>query len=168
MDQLSHLHIFSLVLFMPSVLHSLIMWLTVSLLSPIYLLFLLFAHSAGVIVYSNCFSHQRSKTPTNMCPRYDIKPTNGEAQVVGLRKRWNTLLLPLLQHKLWPGVIVNVRFLSTDHLLCNTLKQSNCVQTINSYVWNHLTVCQQMESWLVWKCRIQTIYQQIVYIYIYI
>ena len=66
---------------------------------------LLLAQSAGAVEYTDCFSAE-GKTPTNECPRYDTKQSDGEVPVIlELWEMWTTPLLPLLPCLLWPGVV---------------------------------------------------------------
>ena len=57
---------------------------------------------------------QRGNTPpTNKCPGYDTKQSDGEVPVMlGLWVMWNTCSLPLLQGSLWPRVVAPDRVLS--------------------------------------------------------
>ena len=56
---------------------------------------------AGAVEYTNCISAE-VRPPPNKCPRYDIKPSDGEAP--GL-EMWSTPLLPLLPGPLWPRAV---------------------------------------------------------------
>ena len=69
---------------------------------------------------------QRSKTPPNECPRYDIKQSDGEVPVMldlwGMR---STPSLPSLPGPLWLEVVAPGRVLSTRQV------ELNCVIMIN-------------------------------------
>ena len=59
---------------------------------------------AGIVEYNNT-SVQRVKTPTNECPRYDIKQSDCEAPV--MLELWgmkSTHLLPFIPDSLWPWI----------------------------------------------------------------
>ena len=66
--------------------------------------------------------------PTNKCPGYYTKPSDGKAPVLELWGMGSTPSLPLLPGPLWPGVVVPYRVLSMGHI----------------ELFNHLTVCKQM------------------------
>ena len=58
-------------------------------------------------------SLQWGKTPTNDCPRYDTKPSNGEVPVMlELWGMWSTPSLLSLAGPLWSEVVAPVRVLS--------------------------------------------------------
>ena len=58
---------------------------------------------------------QRGKTPTNECPGYDTKQSDGESPVMlelwGMR---STPSLPSLPGPLWPGMVAPDKPLSMD------------------------------------------------------
>ena len=55
----------------------------------------------------------RGVRPTNECPRYDTKQSDGEVPVMlGLWGMWSTPSLLLLPGRLWPGVVAPDRALS--------------------------------------------------------
>ena len=55
--------------------------------------------------------------PTDECPRYDTKQSDGEVPVMlELWGMWNTPLLPLLQGPLWPQVVAPERVLSVGQI----------------------------------------------------
>ena len=61
--------------------------------------------SNGAVGYTDCVSAER-QDPTNKCPEYDTKQSDGEAPV--MLELWgmqNTLSLPSLPGSLWPGVV---------------------------------------------------------------
>ena len=50
---------------------------------------------------------QKSKTPSNECPGYDTKQSDGEAAVMlELWEMQSIPSLPLLSGQLWPGVVI--------------------------------------------------------------
>ena len=59
--------------------------------------------SAGAVVYTDCISAEGWDIP-NECPKYDNKPSDGEAPALKLREIWSILSLPLLLDPLYPGV----------------------------------------------------------------
>ena len=61
-------------------------------------------------------SLQRDKTPTNECPEYDTKTSDGEAPVIKLWGRWSTPLLSLFPGLVRPGVVVPVRIPSIGQI----------------------------------------------------
>ena len=55
--------------------------------------------------------------PTNECPGYDTKQSDGEAPVKPkLWGMWSILSLPLLPGPLWPGVVAPDRVLSMGQI----------------------------------------------------
>ena len=51
------------------------------------------------------------RSPTNVCPRYDIKPSDGEAP-----EMWSNPLLPSLPGPLYPGVVASDWVLSMGQI----------------------------------------------------
>ena len=62
----------------------------------------------AAIEYSDSNSEEKYPLP-NEYPRYDAKPSEGEASVLELLGNWNTCLLPLLTIPLGPRGGVSVR-----------------------------------------------------------
>ena len=63
--------------------------------------------------YTDCISAAREDLPTNKCPGYDIKQSDGEAPVlVELWGMQNTPSLPKLQSRLLAGVVTLEKVLS--------------------------------------------------------
>ena len=61
---------------------------------------------AGALEYTNCYSAEGKDPPSNECPEYDIKQSDGEDPV--MLELWgmpSTSSLPLLPGPLWPGVV---------------------------------------------------------------
>ena len=75
---------------------------------------------------------QRGKTPpSNECPGYDTKQSDGEVPVMlELWRIRSTPSLPLLSGSLWPRVVVPDRVLSMGQI------ELNCVLILNWIVWN--------------------------------
>ena len=64
--------------------------------------FYLFVQSPGAVEY-----------PTNECPGYDTKQSDGEVPaVLELWRMWSIPLLPSVPGALWPGVVAPDRALS--------------------------------------------------------
>ena len=100
-------------------------------------------------------SLQKGKTaPTrrNVCPKYNTKPSDGEAAVLELWEMWRTPSLALLPGPLWTWVLVPVTVPDMSQIeLFNHqqyLKLFKCVQIklliLDRYTWNHSIVCQQI------------------------
>ena len=69
--------------------------------------------------YTDCISAER-KDPTNECPGYDIKQSDGETSVVlELREMQSTPSLPSLPGPLRPGVEAPDRVLSMGQIKLN-------------------------------------------------
>ena len=84
--------------------------------------FLFFAHLAGAVEYTNCFSAEREDSPPpphNECPRYDTK---SDGELWGMR---STPSLPLLPGLLWPRVTTPLRVLSMSQI------ELNCILMLN-------------------------------------
>ena len=65
-----------------------------------------FALSAGAVEYTDCNSAEGQDTPTNACPGYDTKQSDGE--VPGMLELWgmrSTPILPSLPDPLCPRVV---------------------------------------------------------------
>ena len=59
------------------------------------------------------------RTPTNECPGYDTKQSDGEVPVMlELRGMWSTPLFPSLPGLLWPGVVAPDKALELTTYLC--------------------------------------------------
>ena len=113
---------------------------------------------AGAVEYTDCISAEG--TPTNSCPGYDTKQSDGEVPV--MLELWgmqSTLSLPLLQGPLWP------RVLALDRVLSMGQKELNCVLMLNLIVWNRTVLtfncgCKQKTTlilnWTVWS---RTVYK---------
>ena len=56
---------------------------------------LLRAQSAVAVQYANCISAE-GRILSNVCPGYDIKPSDDEVPVLELLGLWSTFSLPLL------------------------------------------------------------------------
>ena len=66
------------------------------------------AQPAGVVEYTDCTSAEGQHPPSNECPRYDTKQSDGEVPV--MLRLWgmqSTPSLPLLPGPLWPGVVAS-------------------------------------------------------------
>ena len=78
---------------------------------------------AGAVKYTDCCS---ADSPTNECPGYDTKQSDGEVPVVlelwGMR---TTLLLPSLPGPLWLGEVAPDRALYMGQI------ELNCVLMLN-------------------------------------
>ena len=64
------------------------------------------AKSAGIVEYTDCVSAEGLRLPTNECPRYDARESDGETPV--MLELWvirSTPSLPLLPGPLWRGVV---------------------------------------------------------------
>ena len=84
-----------------------------------------FAQSAGTVEYTDCFS-VKGLDPTNECPRYDTKQSDG--QILVLQKLWgmrSTTSLPSLPGPLWPEEVTPDRVLSMGQI------ELNCVLMLN-------------------------------------
>ena len=83
------------------------------------------AQSAGAAKYTNCISAE-GKTPSNKCPEYDTKQSDGEAPV--MLELWGMQSppsLPSLPGPLWPRVVASDRVLSMGQI------ELNCVFMLN-------------------------------------
>ena len=72
------------------------------------------AQLAGAVEYTDCTSAEgQDPSPTNECPWYDTKQSDGEVPAVlelwGMR---NTPSLPSIPGPVWPGVVAPDRALS--------------------------------------------------------
>ena len=75
----------------------------------------------------------RTPNPSNECPGYDTKQSNGETIV--MLEQWGMLsasLLPLLPNPFWPGVGAPDRVLSMGQI------ELNCVLMLKWIVWNSI------------------------------
>ncbi len=71
-------------------------------------------------------SLQRGNPPTNKCPGYDTKQSDGEVPVMlELWGMWSTPSLPLFPGAHWPGVVEPDRALSMSQI------EVNCVLMLN-------------------------------------
>ena len=61
---------------------------------------------------------QRSKTPINESPGYDIKPSDVEARALEIKGMWSIPLLSLLPSQLLTGVVAPDKTLSKYNKLC--------------------------------------------------
>ena len=69
------------------------------------------AQSARAVEYTDCFSVE-GLDPTNECPVYDTKQSDGEVPIMlGLWGMRSTPSLPLLPDSLWPGMVTPDRAL---------------------------------------------------------
>ena len=75
---------------------------------------------------------QRGKTPpSNKCPGYDTKQSDGEVPVIlELWRMRSTLSLPLLPRPLWPEMVAPDRVPSMGQI------ELNCVLMLNWITWN--------------------------------
>ena len=73
----------------------------------VYLKTLKFAQSAGAVEYTDGTTAEgRDPPPTNKCPRYDTKQSDGKVPVmVDLWGMRSTPSLPLLPGPIWPDVV---------------------------------------------------------------
>ena len=95
-------------------------------------------------------SMQRGKTsPTNECPAYDTKLSDGEVPVIlelwGMR---STPSLPLLPGSPWPGVVAPGRVLSMSQI------ELNCVLMLNWTDWNSTVLICKLEIELSWPIKL--------------
>ena len=60
------------------------------------------AQSAGVVKYTKCIPTEGKPHSHNECPRYDIKPSDGEAATLEIWTMWSTPSLPFLPGLLLP------------------------------------------------------------------
>ena len=108
----------------------------------------------------------------NKCPQYDIKQSDGEAQVMlELQGMWSTSSLPLLPGPLWPQSCCT--WLSPIYGLNRIFWHLNWVQTndwcligflvMHYNTWNHLTVCKRM-SLISFKCYRQNVFTSHIYL----
>ena len=73
------------------------------------------AQLAGAVEYT--VSLQRGKTPSNKCPRYDTKQSNGEFPVMSeFWRMWSIPSLSSSSGPLWPGVVAPDRVLSMGQI----------------------------------------------------
>ena len=82
-----------------------------------------------------CRIHQlhlcRGVPPSTECPRYDIKPSDGEVPVIlELSEMQSTFSLPSLPGPPWPGGVSPDRVLSTGQI------ELNCTFMLNSITWS--------------------------------
>ena len=78
----------------------------------IYIYDKLVAQSAGAVEYTDCTS-AKGQDPTNQCPWYPTKQSDGEVPVMlEVWGMWSTHSLQLLPGPLWPGVLAPDRALS--------------------------------------------------------
>ena len=70
---------------------------------------------SALSVWAVTVSMQWSKTPTNVYPRYDIKPSDGEDPAFEI---WGSGVtsLPLLHGQLWPREVGSDRVLSMGQI----------------------------------------------------
>ena len=65
---------------------------------------IIFAQSAEAVEYTDC----RVRPPTNECPAYDNKQSDGQVLLMlEVRRMRSTPFLPLLPGPLWPGVVAS-------------------------------------------------------------
>ena len=81
----------------------------------------------GAVEYADCIFAEELD-PTNECPRYNTKPSDGEVLVLDRWGMRSTSCLPLLLGSLLPGVIVPFRVPSIGQM----------------ELFNHLSLCEQM------------------------
>ena len=71
------------------------------------------AQSVGAVEYTDRTSAEGLRSPTNECPGYDTKQSDGEVPMMlelwGMR---GTPSLPLLLGQLWPGMVARGRAVS--------------------------------------------------------
>ena len=71
----------------------------------------------GCRIHQLYFCRGVRKTPTNECPRYDTKQSDGEAPVMlELWRVWSTSLLSSLSGPLWTGLVALDRVLSMGQM----------------------------------------------------
>ena len=81
-----------------------------------------------------------------MCPRYDIKSSDGEAPAMEIWGMSSTSSLPLLPGPLWPGVLATDRVLSIGQIEQTVCKQMTDVKLrmLCSNTRNHLTAYKKI------------------------
>ena len=79
------------------------------------------AQSTGTVEYTDCISIE-GLDPTNECPGYDIKPSDGEASALESSRTWSNPSFPLLPGRLWSGVVVPDRV-----IFMGEIEQTPCV-----------------------------------------
>ena len=83
--------------------------------------------------------------PTNECPGYDTKQSDGEAPVrQELLGMWSTPSLPLLSDPLWPGVVAPNKVLS--------LGKKNCILMLNWITWNRTVLTFKLRTYTKLNC----------------
>ena len=81
-----------------------------------------FSYSAGVetVKYTHCTFAEGKDIPSNECPGYDTKQSDGEVLVIlELWGMWKTPSLQSLPGLLWPGVIAPGRVLTMAQIELN-------------------------------------------------
>ena len=84
------------------------------------------AQSTGAVEYT----HRIPKTPSNECPIYDTKYSNGEFPV--MRELWG--MLPSLPGPVWAGVVAPDRVLAMGQI------ELNWVLMLNRIVWSRIVL----------------------------
>ena len=109
------------------------------------------AQLAGAVEYTNCYFAQ-GQDPTNKCPGYDTKQSDGEIPV--MLELWgmqSTLSLTSLPGPLCPRVVAPDRILSMGQIVLN------CLFMLNWIAWNRTVWL----NWITWNRNVfdnQTVY----------
>ena len=89
------------------------------------------AQLAGVVEYTNYISTEGLDT-TNLCPGYDVKPSDGDACLFAMLElwgMWSISSLPLLPGPFWSRVVPPDSVLSMGQI------ELNCI------TWNRTVLC---------------------------